>query len=445
MTDTDKSKSISPKPRTRKTGPKVLAKANIHLWDDLVGAVMEFENGRIGFSYDSEYIRNGGLAISPKFLPIEPRTFEFPDLQRQDAFMGLPGVLADSLPDTFGNLIIKKYFEERGELDKSMSPVQRLLYVGNRAMGALEYAPHLQRKSAEEEQALEIKSLVESARRLIEGEAGEAIHEIMRVGGSAGGARPKALILWNREKNKVRSGFAKHRAGEEHWMIKFDGVNSASERDNKAKPFNRIEYTYALLAKQLGLDMEEVSYLEDGELFHFMTRRFDRKQTAKHHMHSLAGMTHVDYNLPGAYSYEAWLRLIQELHLGYPSMEQAYRRMIFNVVGRNQDDHVKNISFLMKDKSSGWELAPAYDLTYSAGTGYTRQHQMTVAGRSDDFTRDELIEVGKKFDIHNPGIIIDSTVDAFSMWSTLGRQWGVQDEDRKRVAAGHRLFLTTSL
>ena len=157
--------------------------------------------------------------------------------------MGLPGVLADSLPDTFGNLIIKKYFEERGELDKSMSPVQRLQYVGNRAMEALEYAPHLQRKSAEEERALEIKSLVESARRLIEGEAGADIHEIMRVGGSTGGARPKALILWNREKNKVRSGFAKHRADEEHWMIKFDGVNSASERDNKAKPFKRIEYT----------------------------------------------------------------------------------------------------------------------------------------------------------------------------------------------------------
>ena len=160
MTDTDKSKPISAKPRIRKTGPKVLAKGNIHLWDEMVGSVMEFENGRIGFSYDSEYIRSGGLAISPKFLPIEPRTFEFSDLQRQDAFMGLPGVLADSLPDTFGNLIIKKYFEERGELDKSMSPVQRLLYVGNRAMGALEYAPHLQRKSAEEEQALEIKSLV---------------------------------------------------------------------------------------------------------------------------------------------------------------------------------------------------------------------------------------------------------------------------------------------
>ncbi len=445
MTDTDKSKPILAKPRKRKTGPQVLAKANIQLWDERVGSVMEFENGRNGFSYDSEYIRNGGLAISPKFLPIEPRTFEFPDLQRQDAFMGLPGVLADSLPDTFGNLIIKKYFEERAELAKSMSPVQRLLYVGNRAMGALEYAPDLQRKSAEDEQALEIKNLVESARRLMEGETGEAIHEIMRVGGSAGGARPKALILWNREKNKVRSGFAKHRPGEEHWMIKFDGVNSASERDNKAKPFNRIEYTYALLAMQLGLKMEEVSYFEDGELFHFMAKRFDRKQTAKHHMHSLAGMTHVDYNLPGAYSYEAWLRLIQELHLGYPTMEQAYRRMIFNVVGRNQDDHVKNISFLMKDESAGWELAPAYDLTYSAGVGYTRQHQMTVAGHGDDFTRAELIAVGKKFDIHNPGLIIDETVEIFSKWPALGEQWGVRTEDRTRVAVGHRLYLAASL
>lgn len=441
MTSTDHPKAIVRRPRAGKTGPKILAKANIHLWGELIGSVMEYENGRIGFFYDSEYIRNGGLAISPKFLPIDTRTFEFPDLQRQEAFMGLPGVLADSLPDTFGNLIIKKYFEERGQLAQSMSPIQRLLYVGNRAMGALEYSPRLQRKSPEEEQALEVKSLVESARRLIEGEAGEAIHEIMRVGGSAGGARPKGLILWDRNKNKVRSGFAKPRTGEEDWLIKFDGINSASERDNKAKPFNRIEYTYALLAKKLKIDMEEVAYLEDGELFHFMTRRFDRKQTVKHHTHSLAGMTHVDYNLPGAYSYEAWLRLIQELRLGYPAMDQAYRRTMFNVIGRNQDDHVKNISFLMKSPSAGWELSPAYDLTYSAGIGYTRQHQMTIGGRGDDFTRDDLLSVGKKFGIHHPDQIIDETIEVFSSWPSLGKQWGVHAEDRARVVAGHRLYL----
>jgi serine/threonine-protein kinase HipA len=441
MTETDQSKLVSAKKRSVRMGLNVLAKANIHLWNEMVGTVMEFGNGRIGFSYDNQYLRNGGLSISPKFLPIEPGTFEFPELQRQDAFMGLPGVLADSLPDAFGNLIIKKYFEERGELSKSMSSVQRLLYIGNRGMGALEYSPPIQRKTPKEEQALEIKHLVESARRLIEGETGEAIHEIMPVGGSAGGARPKSLILWNREKNKVRSGFARQRIGEEHWMIKFDGVNSASERDHQAKPFNRIEFTYSLLAKQLGITMEEVSYLEDGELFHFLTRRFDRNKTAKHHMHSLGGMTHIDYNLPGAYSYEAWFRLIQELHLGYPAIEQAYRRMIFNVVGRNQDDHVKNISFLKKDKFSGWELAPAYDLTYSAGVGYTRQHQMTVASRSDHFTRNELIQVGKKFDINKPEMIIDETVESFSKWPALGKKWGVPTEVRKYVAEGHRIYL----
>jgi serine/threonine-protein kinase HipA len=419
----------------------VLAKADIQLWGERVGAVMEYENGRIGFSYDRDYLSHGGVALSPKFLPLEPRTFEFPDLQRQDAFMGLPGVLADSLPDTFGNLIIKKYFEERGQLDQSLSPVQRLLYVGNRAMGALEYAPQLQRKSPAEERALEIKTLVASARRLIEGDTGDAIHEIMRVGGSAGGAKPKALILWNRQKNKARSGFAKPRAGEEHWIIKFDGVNSASERDSKAKPFNRIEYTYALLAKQVGIDMEEVSYLEEGDLFHFMTRRFDRSHSGKIHLHSLAGMAHVDYNLPGATGYEAWFRLIQELHLGYRALEQAYRRMIFNVVGRNQDDHVKNISFLMKSQSSGWALAPAYDLTYSAGVGYTRQHQMTVAGHASEFTRGELLAVGQHFAIHHPQQIIDATVEAFANWPALGSQWGVQAADRARVAAGHRLAL----
>ena len=441
MSDADPSRPVTAKLRPRRSGPRVLVKANIRLWGETVGAVMEFESGRIGFSYNGDYIRNGGVAISPTRLPIESRTFEFPELQRQEAFMGLPGVLADSLPDAFGNLIIRKYFEERGQRGQSLSPVQRLLYVGNRAMGALEYFPQLQRKSPEEEQALEIKSLVESARRLIEGETGEAIHEIMRVGGSAGGARPKALILWDRAKSKGRSGFAEHRAGEEYWLIKFDGINSASGRDHQAKPFNRIEYTYALLAKQLNIAMEEVGFLEDGELFHFMTRRFDRQQNTKHHMHSLAGMTHVDYNLPGAYSYEAWLRLIQELGLGYPAMEQAYRRMIFNVVGRNQDDHVKNFSFLMKGRSAGWELAPAYDLTYSAGTGYTRQHQMTIAGRGDGFIREDMVSVGEKFDIRHPRRIIDETVDAFSQWPALGEQWGVPVEDRKRVAAGHRLGL----
>ena len=201
----------------------IAAKAKVSLWGRHAGDVVQYANGRIGFTYHADYLKDG-VSISPRNLPLEARTFEFPELRSMDAFLGLPGVLADSLPDAFGNLIIRNYFETRGEPDKAMSPVQRLLYVGNRAVGALEYAPHLQRRTTEEEQALELQSLVESARKLIEGDTSEAVHEIMQVGGSAGGARPKALILWNRAQNRVRSGFARPRAGDEPWMIKFDGV-----------------------------------------------------------------------------------------------------------------------------------------------------------------------------------------------------------------------------
>lgn len=442
---TEPKQPVKPRaPKKTKPVPGTIARAEVHLWDQRIGSVTEFANGRIGFSYDPDYI-DGGVSISPHFLPIDKaklRTFEFPELQRLEAFHGLPGVLADSLPDTFGNLIIRNYFASRGESAKALSPVQKLLYVGNRAMGALEYRPHLQRKAPEEEQALEIKALVESARRLIEGDIGDAVQEIMRVGGSAGGARAKALILWDKDRQRVRSGFARPAKGEEAWLIKFDGVGSANVLDMQAKPYNRIEYTYALLAKTLGIEMAEVDCLETDEgLFHFMTRRFDRRGQKKHHMHSLAGMEHIDFNVPQAYSYEAWFRLILDLNLGYPALEQAYRRMLFNVVGRNQDDHVKNISFLMESDESGWKLAPAYDLTYAAGAGYTRSHQMTVTGRADNFTREGLIEVGRKFDIRHPAQILEQTEDVFAGWPSLAAQWGVRQDQIDGVAAAHRLKL----
>lgn len=422
-------------PRKPRLALDLVAQAHVHLWGQQLGTITEYRSGRIGFSYAPGYL-TAGVSISPRFLPLAPRTFEFPELRAMEAFMGLPGVLADSLPDTFGNLIIRSYFDALGQPDKALSPVQRLLYVGNRAMGALAYTPHLQRKTPEDEQALEVKALVESARRLIEGDAGEAVQEIMRVGGSAGGARAKALILWDQGKKRVRSGFARPREGEEAWLIKFDGVGSANVVDNKAKPFNRIEYTYALLARQLKIEMADVGFLEDADtgMFHFMTRRFDRQGTEKYHMHSLAGMTHVDYNRPQAYSYEAWFRLILELKLDYPALEQAYRRMLFNVVGRNQDDHVKNFAFLMRDASSGWELAPAYDLTFAAGSNYTRMHQMLIAGKGDNFTADELIEIGAKFDIRHPRAILQETIDAFAAWPALARQYGVANEDIARVS-----------
>lgn len=427
--------------KQKKSDKDISSKAKVSLWGSNVGEVIQYENGRIGFAYSKEYVQ-AGYSLSPKQLPLEARTFEFPELRSLDAFLGLPGVFADSLPDSFGNLIIRSYFESKGEPEKALSPVQRLLYVGNRAMGALEYSPHLQRKTAADEQALEIKELVESARKLIEGDTSDAIQEIMKVGGSAGGARAKALILWDKKNNKVRSGYARPHKEDEAWLIKFDGVGSANALDMKAKPYNRIEYTYAKIAKSLGIDMAEVDYQQDEfGLFHFMTKRFDRTGIEKHHMHSLGGITHVDFNRPQSYSYEAWFRLILELRLGYPALEQAYKRMIFNIVGRNQDDHVKNISFLMKSKSKEWELAPAYDLTFAAGSGYTLRHQMTLGGLSDGFTRKLIVDTGINFDINNPSLILDEAIEAFSKWIALAKDIGVEQENINLVNKSLRLAL----
>jgi len=424
--------------QSRTERPEVTATAHVHLWGRLVGQVLEFNNGRVGFTYDPHYLATG-RALSPKHLPLDAGMFEFPQLRNSESFLGLPGVLADSLPDAFGNKIIQSYFESKGENDKALSPVQRLLYVGKRAMGALEYTPALLRKTKDEERALEVQTLVDAARKLIEGNANDAVNEIMRVGGSAGGARAKALLLWDRARKRVRSGFASPQSGEEAWIIKFDGIGSANVLDMQAKPFNRIEYTYALLAKQLGIEMSEVAFLEDNGLFHFMTRRFDRNGSDKLHMHSLGGITHVDYNRPQSFSYEGWFRLMLEMQLGHQALEQGFKRMVFNIVGRNQDDHVKNISFLLDSLSGEWRLAPAYDLTFAAGSGYTARHQMTLGGQSDDFTRALLLETGEKFSIKHPGAVIDEVQQAFSGWGAMAAQHNVPREQIIEVEKKLRL------
>jgi serine/threonine-protein kinase HipA len=420
----------------------ITSRAKVSLWGRHVGNVTQYTSGRIGFSYAADYLKDG-VALSPIHLPLDSSTFEFSGLVGFEAFMGLPGVFADSLPDKFGNLIIKNYFDAKGQPDKALSPVQKLLYVGSRAMGGLEYAPHLQRKTPEDELALEMSALVTSARKLIEGDTSEAINEIMRVGGSAGGARAKALILRNRVLNRVKSGFAVPQKNDEHWLIKFDGVDSANRPDLNIRPYNRIEYTYALMTVELNIDMAPADFIEEENgLFHVMFKRFDREGSEKIHMHSLGGMTHVDFHRPQSFSYENWFRLILQLGLGYQTLEQAYRRMIFNIVGRNQDDHVKNISFIMNKTEKTWQLSPAYDLTYAYGSGFTVQHQMTLKGRADNFERNLLIEVGQEFDIKNPESIIDATVETFSHWPELARKYGVPEKNVLSVNAAHRLYLS---
>jgi serine/threonine-protein kinase HipA len=405
-----------------------------------VGAVAEGPDGRITFEYDDAF-RSSGLEVSPIHLPLSrsgPQ--EFPELRRLPAFAGLPGLLADSLPDAFGNAVIKRYFEERGTPDASLSPVQKLLYIGSRALGALEYHPPLRGPgSRASDEALEVARLVEEARRVVEGDTTVAVPEMMQIGASAGGARAKALILWDRAANRVRSAFARPAEGDEYWLIKFDGVTGGTggprvQEDLRPGPFGRIEYAYARMAHAAGIAMTETYLLHERDYAHFMTRRFDRDRVLRLHMHSLGGLQHVDYNIRGAMSYEAYLRTIRALGMGQPAVNEGYRRAVFNVAAANQDDHVKNLAFLMAPDGQ-WGLSPAFDVTYAKGNEWTRTHQMTIGGKDADITRHDLLALGAMMDVPHGGAgIIADVLSALDLWDAEARAAGVPPAWIARIA-----------
>ena len=410
--------------------------AEVRLWGRRVGAVAEEGDGTVTFEYAPEFTRSG-LEISPFTLPLSLRgPVTFPELTRIEAFQGLPGVLADALPDRFGNAVIARYFAAKGTPDAALSPVQKLLYMGARCLGALEFQPALRfppRKA--EQEPLEIAALVEQARTLVEGKAEVAIPEIMRIGASAGGARPKAIVLWNRERNEVRSDFAEPRPGDEHWIIKFDGVGELGAPDETPKPYNRIEYAYSLMARQAGLDVPETRLIEERGFAHFLSKRFDREEGRRIHLHSLGGMRHVDYNAPGQFSYEQYLRTVLALGLGHPALEEAFRRTVFNIAAVNQDDHVKNFAFLMDD-TGAWRLAPAYDVTYARGLGFTRAHQMTLGGKTGRFVREDLLALGGTLGLRKDGAdILGEVTAALEEWERFAREAGVHANRVRFIAS----------
>jgi serine/threonine-protein kinase HipA len=421
------------------------AVASIRLWGHDVGAVAEDPaTGTVVFEY-AEPFRDTGLEISPIRLPLTLRGPQaFPELARSESFQGLPGVLADALPDAFGNAVIRRYFESRGTPAAALSPVQRLLYLGQRAMGALEFHPPLHgRRARATEEALEVASLVEQARRVIEGDTAVAVPEMMQVGGSAGGARAKALILWNREASQVRSAFAKPQPGDEPWMIKFDGVSAghgghALRGEFQPGPWGRIEYAYSRMARAAGITMSETHLLHDREFAHFMTRRFDSLADQRLHLHSLGGLLHADYNVRQLVSYEEWFRAMRTLGLGQPAVDEAFRRMVFNIVARNQDDHVKNIAFLMHSDGS-WHLAPAFDLTWATAGRWAATHQMTARGKDDGFSRDDLIAIGAAFDVRRDGQeIIDQVVESLAVWPDAAKEAGVEPAMIDQISGSFR-------
>jgi serine/threonine-protein kinase HipA len=426
--------------------------AEVRLWGRRIGAVAVDGPGRVAaFEYDAQFC-GSGIQVAPLTMPLGEGVFRFPGLGR-DAFHGLPGLLADSLPDKFGNAVIDAWLAARGRAAAEFDPVERLCTTGARGMGALEYRPR-RGPHARTSTPLDVGELVELASAVLAHREGlradlggpgqeEALREILRVSSSAGGARAKAVIAWNPESGEVRSGQVSAPEGFEYWLLKFDGVQGNRDREwVDPQGYGAIEYAYSRMARAAGIEMTACRLLEEGGRRHFMTRRFDRTaQGHKLHMQTLGALAHLDYNLPGAYSYEQAFAVLDQLDLGPGAREQLFRRMLFNVLARNQDDHVKNIAFLM-DPHGVWRLAPAYDLTYSYNPSgaWTARHQMTIQGKRDDFTREDLASVARLAGI-SPGraaSLHEELRSALDGWHAQAAEAGVPEEVARGIAAAHR-------
>ena len=405
----------------------VLADAEVRLWGETVGAVVELDNGRILFEY-ADAFRRRGLDISPIHLPTSREgPLAFDELLRRPAFRGLPGVLADSLPDAFGNKVTRAYFEARGESDRALSPVQRLLYVGKRALGALTFHPGEDIPTREAElESLEVAALVRDARRIVQGEPEVAIPEIYRIASSAGGMRPKAIVLYDPAEGSIRSSNAPPGPEDLPCILKFDGVGDGvtPDRLGAPMPFNRVEAAYSEMARAAGLETTRVEVLEHEGYAHLLIRRFDIEDGERIHQHTFGGLVHVDYNDRGASSYEEYLRTVFRLGMTYGPLEQAYRRMVFNVLAVNQDDHVKNLSFHMRPDGE-WSLAPAYDVTFARGVDWTSEHQMRVHDKTAGIRESDLLAVARDFDVKKPERILEETHSAVAGWEGYAQEFAV--------------------
>ena len=425
----------------------------VQLWGRTIGAVA-LEEGRdvAAFQYDAEFARSG-IELSPFTMPLSERVYEFPALPR-NTFHGLPGLLADSLPDTFGNALIDAWLATQGRTAESFHAVERLCYTGTRGMGALEFAPALGPKPGKATK-IEIDALVRLAGEVLThrgdlqghfhkaGHA-KALRDILRVGTSAGGARAKAVIAWNRTTNEVRSGQITAGEGFDYWLLKFDGVAGNKDKElEDPKGYGAIEYAYHLMAKAAGITMSECRLLEENGRRHFMTRRFDRLAGgAKLHMQSLCALAHFDFNQAGAYAYEQALLTIRRLQLPMAAVEEQFRRMVFNIVARNQDDHVKNIAFLMNQQGE-WSLAPAFDVTYSynpAGS-WTATHQMTLNGKRDGFVLADFDACAKAAVMKRgrAAKIIEEVQAAVRRWPEFAAEARLADDWRDSIQKTHRV------
>jgi serine/threonine-protein kinase HipA len=429
--------------------------AEVRMWGRRIGAVAQDDDSEFAeFEYTPEFAASG-IEVAPVEMPLAAgRRYSFPGLAK-DSFRGLPGMLADSLPDRFGNALIDAWLARQGREPGSMGAVERLSYTGSRGMGALEYRPSTGPEPVESH-PVEVEALAELATEILSRRSDlrasfgrkdreQALGEILRVGTSAGGARAKALLAFDPETLEVRSGQLDVPEGFEHWILKFDGVEDQSREIGEPRGYGVIEWVYWKLATAAGIEMKECRLLEDGGRRHFMTRRFDRTDSGRRlHMQSLAALGHLDFNLPGANSYEQAFQMIGRLGLGRAAVEQQFLRMVFNVVARNQDDHVKNIAFLM-DRAGGWSLSPAFDLTWAYNpTGrWTSAHQMSINGKRDGFELEDFREVGRLVSMKRGRVeaMLEQVTESVSRWPELAADAGVEESVITRNADTHRLDL----
>ena len=431
--------------------------ANVILWGRRIGAVSWDEARSVGvFQYDPAFA-SAGIEVAPLTMPAREAPYEFPALDR-GTFKGLPGMLADALPDRFGNRLIDAWLAETGRSPETFNPVDRLCYIGRRGIGALEFEPSLRRQT--KAKTLEVARLVDLANRVLDERANlagalggendaDVLEDILSVGTSAGGARAKAVLAWNPMTGEFRSGQLDADVGFEHWLLKFDGISNVTDTE-LADPggFGKIEYAYASMARAAGITMSECRLHQEGGRSHFMTKRFDRDVAGrKIHMQSLGAMQHFDFNDPSAYSYEQAVMTIRDLGLGMAAVEEQFRRALFNVMARNQDDHVKNIAFLM-DRSGKWSLSPAYDVAYAwnPSGAWTRDHQMSLAGRRNGFERDDILRFAASIGIRKRRALqlSDKVGASVQDWRKHAEAAEVAPHDVVRIEAAFRSNLMSA-
>jgi len=422
--------------------------AQVKIWGDLAGAVRWDAEQQLGFfQYDSKFLQKG-WDLSPIKMPITngSRIYSFPELrpgrgETEDTFKGLPGLLSDALPDKYGNRLINVWLAQQGRPEDSMNPVEKLCFIGPRGMGALEFEP-AQIKPNKNSFSLELDGLVELAKQMLhEREAfltnmgkneEKAMMEILKIGTSAGGARPKAVIAYNRKTKDIRSGQGNVSKGFEHWLIKLDGVSG--EQFGESSCWGRVEYAYYLMAKDCGISISECELLEENSRAHFMTKRFDREANIKHHIQSICGLQHYDFNDMYGYSYEQIFQTMRLLRLTYPEAEEMFRRMVFNVLATNYDDHTKNFSFILK-KGERWRLAPAYDLCFSFDetNHWVSKQTLSVNGKRLNITKADLMTIAKDNNIKKGEKIIDTINLVVRSWSEYAKKADVRIDLQKRI------------